>query len=149
MKTLIPQLTKYMNELEFGEREKRVEIVEVAGQEILLIDGEPFLFKSEGQLFPTLVFERYISSAPYVVVDMGAVPHICNGADVMAPGVRAVSGSFLKGEIVIVLDETHKKPLAVGKALYDSEAMGKISSGAVVETLHYVGDKIWKAARSF
>jgi len=148
IKPLISEIEMFKNELEFDERKTRTEVIEIDGEQLILFDGKPLLFKAEGQLIPTLFFERYIASAPKIAVDRGAIPHICNGADVMAPGVRNIEKSFLKEGFVVVVDETHGKPLAVGRALLDSETMRRTERGPIVKTLHYVGDKIYNTSKA-
>lgn len=148
IKPLISEFEVFKREIDFDDRKTKMEIIETGDIPVFLFDGKPLLFKAESQLIPTLFFERYVSSAPRIVVDMGAIPHICNGADVMAPGVRAVEGAFSSGKIIVVVDETHKKPIAIGRALSDSVAIGKTTRGAVMKTLHYVGDAIYNASKS-
>jgi PUA domain protein len=80
---------------------------------------------------------------PKIVVDMGAIPYVCKGADVMAPGVVSIKGEFKENDVLLIIDERHGKPLAVGVALISSENMGAVNRGKTVKTLHYVGDKLW------
>jgi len=82
------------------------------------------------------------------VVDMGAVPYVCKGADVMAPGVVKVEGEFHKGDIIVIVDQKYGKPLALGESLQDSETTRSTKKGAVVKNLHYVSDKIWDLAKT-
>jgi len=121
-----------------------VEQAELDGSQVYLLDGSVLLARREGVLFPTLTSPG-LERLPTVTVDMGAVPYICNGADVMAPGVVEVRGDFEAGSLVVVRDTRHGKPLAVGRALKSSAEIGAAKSGKVVETLHYVGDKLWKS----
>jgi PUA domain protein len=79
---------------------------------------------------------------------MGAVPYVCNGADVMAPGIVRVEGEFGKGDLVLVVDEKHGKPLALGLSLNDAENVKKTKQGAVVKNVHFVSDKIWNFAKT-
>jgi PUA domain protein len=79
---------------------------------------------------------------------MGAVPYVCNGADVMAPGIVRVEGDFSKGTIVLVVDEKHGKPLALGEILYDAENAKSVRQGVVVKNVHWVSDKIWNFAKA-
>ncbi len=81
-----------------------------------------------------------------VTVDMGAVKFVCNGAKVMRPGIIAF-GSFKRGDIVAVRDQSHGKTLAVGIALEDSESAKSMTKGYVVDNLHYISDKIWEASK--
>ncbi len=48
-----------------------------------------------------------------------------------------------KGDIVLIVDETHKKPLAIGVSLITGPEMVENDSGKAIETKHYVGDNIW------
>jgi PUA-domain protein len=120
-----------------------VEVNETEIAEVFLFDGRPLLARSDGELFPTLYFEEFFSTAPKIVVDMGAVPYVCKGADVMAPGVVSIKGEFEENDLLLIVDERHGKPLAVGVALLSSEKMGTLDSGKIVKTIHYVGDKLW------
>ncbi|HKU48678.1 MAG TPA: PUA domain-containing protein [Nitrososphaera sp.] len=80
---------------------------------------------------------------PSVTVDMGAVRFVCNGAKVMRPGIKNFD-SFKKGDVVLVKDLVHGKVLASGLALEDSETAKLMEKGYVVETLHYISDKMWE-----
>lgn len=82
-----------------------------------------------------------------VIVDMGAVKFVTNGADVMAPGIVDADEKILKGEIVWVCDVNNKKPLAVGEALVSSEEMKKSQKGKAIRTIHWVGDELWEIAK--
>lgn len=123
----------------------KIEVVEVgADVRVFLISGKPLFMSLGKKLIPSLVFEELFRFLPRVVVDSGAVPYVCNGADVMAPGIVHVEGSFQKGGIVVVVDERHAKPLVIGEALRDLEDLRRIKTGKAVKNIHYVGDKMWK-----
>ncbi|MBC7131397.1 DUF1947 domain-containing protein [Candidatus Bathyarchaeota archaeon] len=126
----------------------KVELVETDFCQLFLVNGEPILFKVDEKIFPTLFFNEAVRFLPKVVVDMGAVPHVCNGANVMAPGVVCLEGNFNRGEVVVVIDERHGKPLAIGESLFTSLEFSEMKHGTVVKNFHFVGDKIWKLARS-
>jgi PUA-domain protein len=126
-----------------------VEVVESEFGELLLIEGKPLLFKVGGMVFPTLMADSLLTGISKVVVDMGAVRFVCNGADVMAPGIVRYEGSFSKGDIVLVVDVKHGKPLALGEILYTSEEVKAIKQGPVVKSRHYVSDKIWNLAKAY
>jgi PUA domain protein len=119
-----------------------VELVQTEFAEIYLINGKPSLVKI-GDVFPTLVFNEFLALSPKVVVNMGAVPHICNGANIMAPGITRFEGEFRKGDFVLVVDEKYGKPIAVGEIIYDVDVAKKATHGIVVRNIHFVGDKIW------
>ena len=122
---------------------ENVEIVESDVGQIYLIEGNPVLFKSGERVLPTLLFNEFTSKAPKIVVDMGAIPYVCKGATVMAPGIVRIEGEFGKGDLVTVVDMKHGKALAIGESLLDSEIAKNTKKGPVVKTLHHVSDKIW------
>ncbi|MGD9131336.1 MAG: DUF1947 domain-containing protein [Candidatus Bathyarchaeota archaeon] len=125
-----------------------VEVNETETAEVFLFDGRPLLARSNGVLFPTLYFEELFDIIPKIVVDMGAVPYVCKGADVMAPGVRTIKGEFKENDLLLIVDERHGKSLALGVALFSSEDMKALNSGKIVKNLHYVGDKLWNYLRT-
>ncbi len=102
----------------------------------LIINDKPFL-TLKGLL-------KYKPEKKYVTVDKGAVKFVCNGADIMAPGVVDADSSVKKNDLVWIRDEKYKKALAVGIALMDAEEMVKGKKGKAVLSIHYIGDKIWK-----
>jgi PUA domain protein len=113
------------------------------GVKVYLLDDEILLFESEEILYPTLRC-KCVDSLPAVIVDMGAIPFICKGADVMAPGITEIKTPFEEGALVVVRDVKHGKALAIGKALKPSAAIMAEKKGKVIHNLHYVGDKIWE-----
>ena len=126
----------------------QIEINETEAGSLYVFSGRALLAKSEDVLFFTLEFEELFPKFPKIVVDMGAVPYVCKGADIMAPGIRSVNGEFETNELLIIVDERHNKPLAVGMALLGSEEMKATKKGKVIKTLHYVGDKLWSQIKS-
>jgi PUA-domain protein len=120
-----------------------VEVFETESAEIFLINAKPLLVKADGDIYPTLMFDEFLQKAPKVVVDMGAIPHVCNGANVMAPGIRRFEGQFKENDIIVVVDERHCRPIAIGEILFDDEKIKRVSQGTVVKNLYYVGDKTW------
>lgn len=124
------------------------EIAETDFGNIYLLNGRPILHKTGEKILPTLFFTELSDRLPKIIVDMGAVPHVCKGADVMAPGIVCVKGEFCKGDLVLIVDEKHGKMLALCEALYDTEKAKNIKKGAVAKSLHFVSDKIWDFAKT-
>jgi len=112
---------------------------------IIFADDVPILIRKKDLWIPSLKFEIVIGSLPKVIVDMGAIPHIANGAQIMRPGIRLISDNFRKNEFVVIQDERFHKSLAIGTADVDSESMKAMTKGKVITNLHYVGDDFWKA----
>lgn len=124
---------------------KSIKVYEIEQGGRLLVVGEAVAVQVQDRIVPFLggnpeVLQRF----PSVTVDMGAVKFVCNGAKVMRPGITSF-GSFKKGNIVVVRDQTHGKALAVGVALEDSEVAKVMAKGYVVDNLHYISDKMWQA----
>ncbi len=124
----------------------QVELWEDENQKLLVINKTPAFFFHEEQPVPTLKHLQTNGLLKKVVIDMGAVKFIVNGADIMRPGIVEIESGIEKEEFIVIVDINHKKPLAVGKALLDSMEMQKSTSGKVIKNIHYVGDEIWKSS---
>lgn len=144
-KTFLEEASQRLNvDLELLLKDKlNIEAFQTESTEIFLANRKPLFTKIHGNIYPTLRFNEYVQLAPKVVVDMGAVPYVCKGANIMAPGIRRFMGEFKKDSIVFVVDEKHGKPLAVGEILYDSEQAKDVKQGIVVKNVHFVGDGTW------
>ena len=122
----------------------KVEILETDIYDIILVDGQPSIMNIEDTYFPTLKGALNLDiTEKYVVVDMGAVKFVVKGADVMSPGITDADSRIQEGDFVIVVDETHRKPLAIGKALISGEEMVESNEGKAIKSVHYIGDKLW------
>jgi PUA-domain protein len=112
--------------------------------ELILSRGEPVVLSHEGRNFPALRgFLRIQVDRSFVKVDMGAVPYVVKGADIMSPGVVAVDRELRKGDWCIVTEERHNKPLAIAEMLVDGAQVDSMDRGKVARNIHYVGDKLW------
>jgi len=131
----------------FGSK-ANVEIVESDVGNLILINGKPTLFEADDSVFPTLTATEILAQLPKAVVDMGAVRFVCNGADVMARGIVRYEGTFAKSDVVVVVDVTHGKPLALGEALYNSEEAKGVKQGPTIKSKHYVSDNIWNLTKT-
>lgn len=115
------------------------------GSRVLLLDGEMVFFEHENRMFPTLrSLLHEIVSIPTVTVDMGAVRFVVNGADIMRPGITEVDDGISPNDIVAVVDERHRKPLAVGVSELSSEGLRATKTGKVVLSVHHINDPLWE-----
>ena len=147
-KPLIEQLRTSLG-MEDVSHKMRVELQSVRDQDqIILVEGKPVAIKVKARLVPSLVNTRITEKLPRVVVDMGAVPHVAGGADIMAPGIRRVQGTFKMDDLVVIQDEKYGKFLAIGSALVSSEILSGTKKGKVIVNLHYVGDPFWELMKS-
>ena len=109
---------------------------------LLVGEGITIVQTKDDLIIPHLVEKDLLSYFPCVIVDMGAVGFICNGANVMRPGITHID-SFGVSEIVVVKDQVHNKSLAVGHSRVDAATMMNLEKGPVIDNLHYVGDIFW------
>jgi PUA domain protein len=117
--------------------------------ELFLINDRLWLVRTQEMIYPSLhALLDGVVTLPKVVVDMGAVPHIANGADVMGPGIVTADDSITQDDIVVVIDQKNQTPLAVGKAIFDSEKMKAHSKGRAVTVIMHVGDWLWELVKS-
>ncbi|MGC1426844.1 MAG: PUA domain-containing protein [Nitrosotalea sp.] len=112
-----------------------------------LITGDSITAIRIGETYiPFLSETSLLEKFPKAIVDAGAIKFVCNGANVMRPGIKNFS-EFQKDDIICVVEEVHNKFLAIGKALVSSSEMSTITKGEVVKNLHYISDKYWESAK--
>ncbi len=105
--------------------------------------ARPLIMVMEGQPFLTVLGAIELKpQKKLVIVDSGAVSFIVNGADMMNPGIVSADPEIAVGDLVIVAEERHKKPLAIGRALIPGSEMR--GEGKAIKSLHHVGDQIWE-----
>ena len=122
-----------------------VDMAESSDFSVIFVGGDIYGIVKDGKPFLTLRgIMKYRPAARYVTVDMGAVPFVANGADVMGPGILEADPSIAEGDLVWVRDVKNNAPLAVGIALRSAEEMGAKAPGKAIKTIHFVGDNLWK-----
>lgn len=142
----IESLTKSLNESLgvdlAGETFERVEFEE-SDWEVVLVDGGPAIAYFDDEPFLTVRGANAQDPTRRIVtVDAGAVSFVSDGADVMRPGITDADESIGSGDLVLIVEETHGKVLAVGRSRVDgSELLG--AEGKVIDTLHHVGDELY------
>lgn len=126
-------------------KKSQVEYIKVEDMPVIyLIDGEPLLMQTEDKIIPTLkaiLNQKTIENE--VVVDMGAINFVIKGADIMSPGIVDAQDTITEGDTVVIVDEQHHKPLAIGTALITGPEMVENNKGKAIKNLHYVGDPTW------
>ena len=126
-----------------------VEIVKAPPYEFLLFDGKPDAIKLPNHVFLSLHgLMKYQPQKRWVTIDMGAVSHIANGADVMAPGIIDADTDIQPEHMVWIRDEKNNHPLAVGISLMTGSEMIAKKEGKAIKIIHYVGDDMWNIGES-
>jgi PUA-domain protein len=124
-----------------------VEEIVVENGKLFLVDNKPFAISTKGGLFPSLLNEEVLKTLPSIIVDMGAIPHICNGADIMRPGIKEIHGEFGEGTVLLIKDIRFGKPIGICIAENSSESMQRTAKGKAARNVHYVGDTFWQALK--
>ncbi|AFK22334.1 RNA-binding protein [Pyrococcus sp. ST04] len=155
VKAIIRQLGEMFGEEIAQKMLKKKDDVKVAEfdktTEIILVNDRPMFIRRKDLIFPLVIAlynlsdEEDLKKWPRrVVVDEGAVPHILNGADVMAPGIVDADENIKEGDFVFIIEENYGRPLAIGIALMSGKAMKEKNRGKAVKVIHHARDKIWE-----
>ncbi|PNV77089.1 MAG: RNA-binding protein [Thermoproteota archaeon] len=79
-------------------RKTSLDVADLGDAFVYLYNGFPILVKKENFLLPFIgIVDKYDIDIPRVVVDLGAVKFILNGADVMGPGIRDADKRIKEG----------------------------------------------------
>lgn len=112
------------------------------GVDLIFVNGRPLMMVVEDQPFFTVLGAIELRpKKKLVVVDSGAIRFVVNGADIMRPGIVSADPEIAVGDLVVIVEERYKKPLAIGRALVTGTDMK--GEGKAVKSLHHVGDAIW------
>jgi len=142
----------FNNKFDFGEesleyKKGRYEVCETdKGVSVILFNGEPQFLQKGEMLIPSLklFLKRDVRDLKNrVIVDMGAIKYVTNGADIMRPGIVELDEDIPPESFVVIGDERHGKPLAIGISMYSGKDILEMDSGKVILNIHYVGDNIW------
>lgn len=147
----IVQLAESMPTLDMAAFEgSQIEVADLDNNEegLYLVEGKPAFVKTNRGFFPTLVNRNALDTLPTLTVDAGAVPHICNGSALMAPGIVKVEGDFAKDALVAVREATYGKTIAVVRTLTDSVEIRAVKKGRIAVSIHYIGDSLWDSYKS-
>ena len=141
---LLKDLVSTFGDTMAGLEDKVLEKITFDEYSVILVDGKPSLFEIDGQFFPTVrgALEMELNKR-IVTVDKGAIRFVSNGADIMAPGIVDADSEIKEGDFVIIVEEAHRKPLAIGKALMKGPQMVEADSGKAIKSITHVGDKLW------
>jgi malignant T-cell-amplified sequence len=113
----------------------------LVGNKLIAIQLAPNL------IIPHLTQHDLLNHFASVQVDMNAVKFVCNGANIMRPGITDFT-TFNESEIVLVKDQTHKKELAVCISLVDDVSARKMEKGVILNNIHYIGDIYWEMKKT-
>ena len=127
---------------------KDAKVIKLDEAEVILLEDKFQLVRKNGKIFPFLRDQDLLDHLPTVIVDKGAIKFVCNGADIMGPGIVKVEGEFGKESIISIKEELHGKFIAVGASILPSVEILASERGAMIRNLHFVGDRLWEAMKS-
>ncbi len=126
---------------------KNLKVYQISDEAQIIVGKGIKILKIGDDYLPFLSETETLKKFPNVMVDMGAIKFMCKGANVMRPGIKKFT-EFEKDKIVCIIEESHQKFLAVGKAMVSSTELENMEKGEVVKNLHYVSDKFWESGKT-
>ena len=126
---------------------KNIKIHQILSNAQIIIGDGLKILKINNEYLPFLSETEMLKKFPSVEVDMGAVKFMCKGANLMIPGIKKYT-EFEKEKLVGIVEETHHKFLAVGKAIVSSSELENMEKGEVIQNIHYISDKFWETGKT-
>lgn len=144
-KSEIKELNKQTQELYGEELFTKKDFMQVINEprKHITKNKEPILFFHDEKPVPLLKFLMKKPILKKITVDMGAVKFVCNGADIMRPGITEVDENIQENEFVVIIDEKNNAPLAVGQTLLSAQEIKEQETGKTIKNLHFVADELW------
>ncbi len=137
-------MNTYQKALELIQGSDEVIVVEEGGLKVIVLSKIPAFKQHENTYIPTLLLIklRCRDLIPKAVVDEGAVKHVINGADIMAPGIVEID-EIQENELISIWEPRKETPIAIGKTLMNTKTIKEVRKGKAVKNIHHVGDKLW------
>lgn len=127
---------------------KDLQVYVIDGNKRLLVGNDLVAIQLAPDLIiPHLTQHDLLNHFASVQVDMNAVKFVCNGANIMRPGITDFT-TFKESEIVLVKDQIHKKELAVCISLVDDVTGRIMERGVVLNNIHHIGDIYWETKKT-
>lgn len=143
-KQMAERLEEVLGKPAFGE-DDAVDLANSSDYDLLFINGQILGMLLEDDPFLTVRgVLHYRPEKRHVTVDMGAVPFVTNGADIMTPGIVDADPEINPGDLVWIRDVRNLVPLAIGRSLLSGPELVAFKEGKGVLNLHHVGDRLWK-----
>ncbi len=125
---------------------KNLKVHHISNNAQIITGKEIKMLKIDDEFVPFLSEIETLKKFPTITVDMGAVKFMCKGANLMRPGIVKHT-EFKKDKIVCIIEESHHKFLAVGKATVDSSELQEMEKGEVLKNMHYISDMFWEIGK--
>ena len=83
---------------------------------------------------------------PKLQVDAGAIKFVCNGSNIMCPGLTS-EGAYMddvpEETVCAIYAEDKANALAIGVTTMSTKDIREINKDIGVENLHFLGDGLW------
>ncbi len=126
---------------------KNFKVHQISDDAQIIVGKEIKILKIDDDYLPFLSETETLKKFPNVMVDTGAIKFMCKGANLMRPGIKKFT-EFEKDDLVCIMEESHHKFLAVGKAMVSSSELENMEKGEVLKNLHYISDKFWEVGKT-
>ena len=126
---------------------KNLKVHQISNEAQIIIGNGIKILKTDEEYLPFLTEIEMLKKFPNVMVDVGAIKFMCKGANLMRPGIKKFT-EFEKDQLVCIIEESHHKFLAVGKAIVSSTELETMEKGEVIQNIHYISDKFWETGKT-
>lgn len=128
----------------FFNKKDKLEKIKTDKGTFVVKDKEIWFFQWENQFLPSIHCLKGSKLLVHkVVVDVGAIKFVLNGADIMLPGIVHFDNLIEKGDFLVVSEEKADTIIAVGISLISHEDFRKIKKGKAVRVINHLKDEIW------
>ncbi|KAI5181953.1 malignant T-cell-amplified sequence [Nematocida sp. AWRm80] len=149
IKQIKQQYTADLSEL--FRKEDSIDTMKTQDKDVYILrNGVPIFQSLHREYIPTVKCVHLVPEIlKRVVVDEGAIKHLINGADVMAPGLLHQTSDYpmvTEGELVAIYgyDKTHA--LGVGRVLMTNDQVEEQRKGIAIKSIAHLGDKVYSYA---
>ncbi|KAJ1501796.1 hypothetical protein HMI54_007585 [Coelomomyces lativittatus] len=148
LQELYPRLGPFLDEI--LPKKQPLIIAKWDFNQLLIVGNTPVFFSiDEGPWLPTLrLLHQYPFMMPHVQVDRGAIKFVLSAANIMCPGLTSKGGNCdvdLPANVpVAVMAENKVHALAIGILKLSTSEIRRVNKGIGIETIHHLGDPLWR-----
>jgi len=117
---------------------------------LVICNKTPWFFQMrDGPFLPTLrTLHKYPAMMPRLQVDVGAIPFVLRGVDLMCRGFTSKGGKcevdLPKSAPVAIYAEGRTHACAVGVTRLSTHDIRTINRDVGVDNIHFLGDGLWQ-----
>lgn len=128
----------------FFNKKDKLEKIKTEKDTFVIKDKKIWFFQWKNQFLPSIHCLRESKLLAHkVVVDVGAIKFVLNGADIMLPGIVYFDEIIEKGDFVVIREEKADTIIAVGISLISHKDFSKTNKGKAIRVINHLKDEIW------